>query len=77
MIERSFFGEPRPNPRIANIPRGGTPIDKRCLHCDTPIRAGDQGVLMTETEQPGEGVTLAPLAPLHRDCIEPFLDAEP
>jgi hypothetical protein len=47
------------------------------LHCDTPIRAGDQGVLMTETEQPGEGVTLAPLAPLHRDCIEPFLDAEP
>ena len=67
------FGEPW-HDDLKDVPRGATPTTKTCMHCGERIRPGDQGVQMNATRQLGdEGKTLAPL---HRDCIEPFLTGE-
>jgi hypothetical protein len=42
------------------------------MHCGKPIMPDDQGVKMYATQQ--RGARNKTLAPLHRKCIEPFLE---
>lgn len=68
---RSQFGEPWDDDRLVEVPRGGTPVGKSCMHCEKPISAGDQGVVLDAVEQ--EGPIRKSPGPLHRDCIDKWL----
>jgi len=67
------FGEPWDD-ALKDVPRGATPTTKTCTHCGNQIRPGDQGVQMYATRQFGDGGET--LAPLHRECIAPWLGRE-
>jgi hypothetical protein len=68
---RSQFGEPWDDPRLAEVPRGSTPVGQECMHCGQAVQAGDLGVILLATEQ--EGPARQTPAPLHRQCIDRWL----
>lgn len=47
------FGEPWDDPRLAEVPRGSTPVGQECMHSGQAVKAGDQGVILLATEQQG------------------------
>lgn len=66
-----WFGESWRAPICAPEDEVGTPVGERCLLCEEPIAAGDQGVVMPFSGDLVDGVVTARLVPEHLDC---FLD---
>jgi hypothetical protein len=70
---RTFFGDPwSGDRRIEGVPHGVTPVGEECMHCGVPIKADDHGVVVPTTKQFGSSDEPT-LAPLHRECIEPWV----
>jgi len=48
-----------------DMPHAATPVGQPCLHCDEPIAAADNGVLLPLLVQPCDTYL-----PCHRECYE-------
>jgi len=60
-----IFGEPWDAPACEGAPHVPVPVGELCAWCQTPILAGERGLLIPAVRNPGRAAT----EPWHRECM--------